>query len=177
MPNDSKIEVTRTYLKMTAADELKPAKIESDRLQIHRVIECPASFYRYLYTEVGRKYHWSDRLNWTDEEIRTHLDRQSISVWVLYWVGAPAGFFELKQHADKSVEIAYFGILDEFFGRGFGKHLLSVAIERAWSLSENYIWLHTCTLDHPAAMPNYLNRGFKPFQQEIYYVSESIRSE
>ena len=63
-------EVKRIYLKMTAADELKPAKIESDRLQIHQAIECPASFYRYLYTEVGRKYHWCDRLNWTDEEIR-----------------------------------------------------------------------------------------------------------
>ncbi|NHC33873.1 GNAT family N-acetyltransferase [Scytonema millei] len=170
MTNNTKIEVTRTYLKMTTADELNPAKMESDRLQIHQVVECPASFYRYLYTEVGRKYHWGDRLTWTDEEIRTHLNRANVSVWVLYSIGAPAGFFELKQHEDKSVEIAYFGILDEFLGRGFGKHLLTVAIERAWDLTENYIWLHTCTLDHPAAIPNYLNRGFRPFKQETYYI-------
>jgi GNAT superfamily N-acetyltransferase len=84
--------------------------------------------------------------------------------------GAPAGFFELKAHADGGVEIAYFGLLPEFIGRGLGKHLLTEAVERAWGLGARRVWLHTCSLDDKAALPNYLARGFRPFHEETYTV-------
>lgn len=167
----SRVEVTRTYLKMLAANELKPAKLSDERVRVDCAIECPASFYRYLYTEVGRYYHWVDRLSWTDSQIRAYLNQPTVSIWVLYVAGAPAGYFELCQHEDDSVEIAYFGLLQEFLGRGLGKYLLTVAIEQAWIQSKQHIWVHTCTLDHPAALSNYLNRGFKPFRQETYFAT------
>jgi GNAT superfamily N-acetyltransferase len=162
------VEVTRTYLQLERADDSKPARLNDPRIRIERVGNCPASFYRYLYAEVGRFYHWIDRLPWTDEKIEAHLSRSAISLWVMYVENAPAGYFELERHDDGSVEIAYFGLLQEFIGKGLGKHLLSVAVEQAWRDGANRVWLHTCTLDDAAALPNYLKRGFKPFREERY---------
>lgn len=173
MENGKSIEVTRTYLQMSAPEELAPVHLTNPRLRIDQAHACPASFYRYLYREVGRLYHWIDRLGWSDEEIRAHLANDAITLWVMYYDGAPAGYFELLRYEDGSTEIAYFGLLQEYLGRGFGKHLLSVAVESAWSTGANRVWLHTCTLDDPAAMPNYLKRGFKPFKQETYFTTIS----
>jgi GNAT superfamily N-acetyltransferase len=156
---------------MMAVNELKPALLADERVRVDQVIECPPSFFRYLYREVGRNYHWVDRLSWTNDQIRAYLSQPNVSLWVLYYTGAPAGYFELRQHEDGSVEIAYFGLFEELMGRGLGKHLLSIAVECAWSKSTKHIWLHTCTLDHPAALPNYLKRGFKPFRQETYFLT------
>ena len=173
MEDGKTVEVTRTYLQMSAPSDLAPAHNADPRLRIDQVLACPASFYRYLYREVGRYYHWVDRLGWTDQEIRAHLANGAITLWVMYYDGAPAGYFELLRYEDGSTEIAYFGLLQEFLGRGFGKHLLSVAVERAWSAGADRVWLHTCTLDDAAAMPNYLKRGFKPFKQETYFTTVS----
>jgi GNAT superfamily N-acetyltransferase len=162
------VEVTRTYMQLDRADELSPARIDDPEVRIERLGYCPASFYRYLYCEVGRFYHWIDRLPWTDDKIIAHLSRPEITLWVLYVEHAPAGYFELERHDDGSVEIAYFGLLPEYIGRGLGKHLLTIAAEEAWRDGANRVWLHTCTLDDAAAMPNYLKRGFKPFKKESY---------
>jgi len=163
------IEVTRTYLQLLHPTDLNAARVDDERVRIDCVVDSPASFYRYLYTEVGRFYHWIDRLPWTDEEIRTHLARPEITLWVMCSEGSPAGYFELEKHDDGSIEIAYFGLLQEFLGRGLGKHLLSVAVDQAWSDGANRVWLHTCTLDDPAAMPNYIKRRFQPFKTETYF--------
>jgi GNAT superfamily N-acetyltransferase len=171
------VEVTRTYLQLSRLEDLSSAPIDDPRVRIECVAECPASFYRYLYAEVGRFYHWVDRLPWTDAEIRSHLARPEITLWVMYYEGAPAGYFELERHPDGSIEIAYFGLLQDVIGRGLGKHLLSVAAEQAWSDGANRVWLHTCTLDDAAAMPNYLKRGFQPFKQETYSTTISPEEE
>ncbi len=163
------VEVTRTYLHLAQPEDLNPARVNDARVRIDCVAECPASFYRYLYSEVGRFYHWIDRFPWTDEQIRAHLARLEITLWVMYCEGAPSGYFELERYEDGSIEIAYFGLMQEFLGRGLGKHLLTVAAEQAWSDGANRVWLHTCTLDDAAAMPNYLKRGFKPFKHEKYF--------
>jgi GNAT superfamily N-acetyltransferase len=109
-----------------------------------------------------------DRLPWTDEQIRARLADPDVSLWLLRVKGSPAGYFELERHDDGSVEIAYFGLLPEFLGRGLGKHLLTAAAEAAWGLGARRVWLHTCTLDDPAALPNYRARGFRPYKEEVY---------
>jgi GNAT superfamily N-acetyltransferase len=171
------VEVTRTYLQLARPGDFKPAHTSDRRARVEFARECPASFYRYLYAEVGRLYHWVDRLVWTDDEIRAHLARPQITLWVMYSEGVPAGYFELERHEDGSTEIAYFGLIQDFLGRGLGKHLLSLAVERAWMKDANRVWLHTCTLDDPAAMPNYLKRGFQPFKQENYFTTISPEEE
>jgi len=170
METSSSIEVTRTYLEMRNPTELQGALSEGAHIRIERMHECLASFFRYLYVEVGRNYHWIDRLPWTDEDIVAHLSQPEISLWLMTAAGATAGYFELRRCEDGSVEIAYFGLLPEFIARAMGKHLLTRAVEQAWAEGANRVWLHTCTLDDKAAMPNYLKRGFRPFKTETYSV-------
>lgn len=162
------VEVTRTWLEMTSPDDLRPARAETAGLRLERVHACPASFFRYLYVEVGRAYDWVDRLDWSDARIRAHVARPEVALLVLSLRGAPAGYFELERHADGSFEIAYFGLLPELHGRGLGKHLLSEAVRQAFDWGATRVWLHTCSLDDRAALPNYLARGFRVLRVEKY---------
>jgi GNAT superfamily N-acetyltransferase len=162
------VEVVRTYLEMSDATRLVPAECPHPRARVERIERCPSSFFRYLYTEVGRSYHWVDRLSWTDDAVKAYLVDPTVALWLLTVEGSPAGYFELKRHEDGSVEIAYFGLLPEFIGQGLGKYLLTVAAREAWGAGATRVWLHTCTLDDKAALPNYEGRGFRPFKTEVY---------
>ena len=164
------MEVTRTYLEMVSRSELQPALSNDPLIEIQEQRDCSIELFRFLYREVGRNYHWIDRLPWTDQEIKTYLERPGVSVWVMKYDGEIAGYFELKKCEDGSTEIAYFGLIPDFIGRGLGKHLLTRAVEQAWADRANRVWLHTCTDDDPAALPNYLKRGFRPFKTEKYFV-------
>ena len=168
MKAPSTIEVTRTYLEMLDPSELHPARNDDPHIRVEHIPDCSVSLFRNLYVEVGRNYRWIDRLPWTDEQIRAHLDQSEISLWLMTYENRPAGYFELRRCEDGSVEIAYFGLLPEFVGRSFGKHLLTLAVEEAWAAGAHRVWLHTCTLDDKAAMPNYLKRGFRAFKTETY---------
>jgi GNAT superfamily N-acetyltransferase len=167
------IEVTRTYLQLTEPGRLVGAPAPALPVRIERVLQCPASFFRYLYAEVGRAYHWVDRARWTDDEIRAYLAQPAVGLWVMWGEGAPAGYYELMRHPDGAIEIAYFGLLPEFHGQGLGKYLLTAAVEEAWRLGASRVWLHTCTLDDPAALPNYRARGFEAFETETYWTENA----
>jgi GNAT superfamily N-acetyltransferase len=163
-----RVEVVRTYLELPTSGDLRPAPCPDPRARVERVEDCPPSFFRYLYAEVGRRYHWVDRLGWSDEEHAARLADPNVSLHLLSVAGAPAGYFELERHGDGAVEVAYFGLLPEFLGRGLGKYLLSRAASEAFALGASRVWLHTCTLDDPAALPNYLARGFREVRKETY---------
>jgi GNAT superfamily N-acetyltransferase len=165
----ARTEVLRTFLELATRGALRRSPPPDADARVERVHGCPASFFRYLYAEVGRAYHWRDRLAWGDEEARARLADASVSLYLLSVAGAPAGYFELQRHDDASVEIVYFGLLPEFLGRGLGRYLLGEAAAAAWSLGAARVWLHTCSLDDPAALPNYLARGFRPFRTETYW--------
>lgn len=162
----------RTYLEMRDPSSLRPARLADESVRVEQVRGCPPAFWRYLYTEVGRAYRWIDRLPWSDDTIRAYLADPSVSLWLMTVEGAPAGYFELRRDRAGGVEIAYLGLLDEYTGRGLGGHLLTVAVERAWADGAGRVWLHTSSLDHPAALPNYLRRGFTPFDAEYYVPGE-----
>jgi GNAT superfamily N-acetyltransferase len=151
---------TRTYVEMLDPSALRAGPAAPAAARIEQVTGCPASFWRYLYTEVGRAYRWTDRLVWTDGDVRAYLDDPRVSLFLLSVSAAPAGYFELRRDADGGVEIVYFGVLPEFTGRGLGKWMLGEAVGRAWAMGARRVWLHTNTFDHPAALPNYLKRGF-----------------
>lgn len=166
----SVLEVTRTYLEMRQPSDLVAARVPDGSPRVERVGFCPASFFRYLYAEVGRAYRWTDRLRWSEEQIRAYLDGGDVALYVGYLEGAPAGYFELRRCPDRSVEVAYFGLMGDYLGRGLGGWLLTRAVETAWADRPERVWLHTCTLDHPNALPNYLRRGFRPVRREVYQV-------
>jgi GNAT superfamily N-acetyltransferase len=158
----------RTYLEMTEPTALDGAPAPSDDVSVERVEHCPPATWRHLYTEVGRQYHWVDRLGWSDEEITAYLSDPALELWVMRVAGETAGYFELRREADGAVEIAYFGLLPSFVGRGLGKFLLTRAVERAWARGATRVWLHTSSLDHASALSNYLARGFSVWKQETY---------
>ena len=164
------MEVTRTYLEMRSPSELRAAQLDDPLIRIEQQKNCSVDLFRLLYVEVGKNYHWIDRLPWTDEDIRSYLAQPEITVWLMTYDNEKAGYFELRKCEDGSTELAYFGLLRQFIGRGLGKHLLTCAVEQAWTDGANRVWLHTCTLDDAAALPNYLRRGFKPFKTETYEV-------
>src|SRR5258705_14007373 len=130
------------------------------------------------YRTVGEAFLWLDGGVWWDEESRSPLPAPAIQLFVATRRAgtqpALAGWYELRRVVeDDSVEVAYFGIVAAEFGRGFGKHLLSSAVRDAWALGPNRVWLHTCTLDHPNALPNYIARGFTPYRTETYEVDSA----
>jgi len=166
------MEVTRTYLEMRAPSELQPARADDPLISLELKSDCPADLYRFLYSEVGKSYHWVDLLSWTDEQIAARITQPGNSIWLMTYNGELAGYFELIKGEDGSTELAYFGLLPKFIGRGLGKHLLTCATGQAWRDGARRVWLHTCTLDDPAALPNYLKRGFKPFKTEKYTIEK-----
>ena len=162
--------VIRTYLEMRASSELNAARSDDPLIKIEQQHDCPVELFRFLYREVGKNYFWTDRLPWSDEQITAYLEEPEVSLWVMTYDDDIAGYFELKKEPDGSTEVAYFGLMPQFIGRGLGKHLLTSAVEQAWADGAKRVWLHTCTDDDPAALPNYLKRGFQPFKTETYTV-------
>jgi GNAT superfamily N-acetyltransferase len=158
--------VTTTHLEMTSRDQLRMARPSPIPLQLVRVeIPCP-ELNRFLYTTVGARWWWYSRLSWDYGRWLTYLDRPDLETWVAFSSGTPAGYFELERQPDAAVEIVYFGLLPDFIGKGIGGALLTAAITRAWEMGAQRVWVHTCTLDHPQALPNYLARGFQIFRVE-----------
>lgn len=166
------MQATRTYLELATPQQFRSAFGEFPDLVIERVEGPTPDLYRLCYRTVGEAYHWRDRWNWTDDEIRRHLAQPEITLHVARRGAALAGWYELRRvPEDRSVEIAYFGLCPDAIGQGLGKHLLSCAVRDAWALEPARVWLHTCTLDHPAALPNYKKRGFAPYKSETYEVT------
>ena len=153
------LPVVRTYLEMRVAPAMTPPAAP-EGAHVERLEHCPPELYRQLYAEVGRQWSWFDRLWWSEAELAAHLDQPAVLIRVLHLNGAPAGYYELVSHGDRSVEIGYFGLMSHAIGKGLGRWLLGQAVTEAWSLGPDRVWLHTCTLDHPAALPNYLKAGF-----------------
>ena len=165
------VAVVRTYLEMDSPGRLTGRATIPPGYLVRRE-SCEPDLYRELYDGVGGAYHWRDRRVWSDEQLEAHLRKPTIAVFVLWQGTAPRGFFELARHDDGSVEIAYFGLMPSGIGQGLGRALLTRAVDEAWSLKPepSRVWLHTCTLDHPSALANYLARGFQVTRTERYTV-------
>lgn len=158
-------EITTYYLEMTDPAELRPARPAPKGFRLMQAEIPLPDFNRFLYTAVGGDWHWTDRLSWSRERWLAYLDRPELETWVGYVQGTPAGYFELEMQAGSAVEIAYFGLLPAFIGRGLGGVLLTAAIRRGWEMGARRVWVHTCTLDHPAALANYQARGLGIYKE------------
>ena len=160
------MQVTTYYLEMHRAADLRPpAGKPPPELAIVRAEIPSPDLNRFLYVSVGRDWTWVDRLAWSREEWTAYLDRPELETWVGYLRGTPCGYFELEREGDGSIQLAYFGLLPQFTGRGLGSQLLAAAIRRGWAMGASRVWVHTCTLDHPSALPNYQARGMKVYRE------------
>ena len=164
------IPITITKLEMKA----KPAALrphlrhdqDNGRVMLLKVKRPPVHFYRYLYETVGGPYIWVERTRMSDEELAAIVQDEKVELYVLYCEGAPAGYAELDFRKSAEAELAYFGLIHDYLGRGLGSFLLATAIDIAWSKPIERLWVHTNTLDHPRALPLYQKMGFAPYAQE-----------
>jgi GNAT superfamily N-acetyltransferase len=165
------VEVTTWYLEQLSAGELRPARDPGPGVEITRAEIPSPEFSRFLYTAVGGDWLWTDRLPWTCDQWAAWLDRPGTETWVAYLRGTPAGYFELDPQAEAVVELSCFGLLPAFIGKGIGGRLLECAMTRAWDLAERWpertptkrVWVHTSSLDGPAALGNYQARGLRVY--------------
>lgn len=164
------VEVVRTYLELRSPEQLRVAPVTDPSVRFVLREPIAVAHYRRLYRAVGDRWYWHDRNAWPDEQLAAHLSAPNVSVWECLAGEETAGFFELAKHDDGAVEIAYFGLVERFIGRGLGKAMLTRAAEQAWAFGASRVWLHTCTLDSPRALPNYLARGFEETRKGLHLV-------
>ena len=165
--NTRRVDVVRTHLEICDLRALRAAPSPREATQLERV-QLSADDYRALYTHVGARWHWRDRLLLADEELDAYLASPDVHVWTLAVGDQRAGYFELQRYQDMRVEIMYFGLAPAFIGRGLGGWMLTRAVEEAFALAASHVTLHTCTLDSSHALPNYLARGFAIVREEHY---------
>ena len=161
-------EVKRNYLEINSIQYLneviKPSKDYSLKL-----LE-PINFQlnKFFYKNIGKKHQWKDRLAWTETQWIDYVSSKKVKTFILKYKDDLAGFFELIFHTEKKeVEIAYFGLLEEFHNKKLGSYLLTEAIKNSFKENINRVWVHTCSLDHKNALNNYIARGMKIFKTEI----------
>jgi GNAT superfamily N-acetyltransferase len=159
------VEVVTHYLEMTSPDDLRPSGGVPDRLDFGPVREPSPEFAWFLYVAVGRDWHWVDRLGWDRDRWRDHVARDDVALHLALLDGAPAGYVEYRTGLPSEVQIWYFGLLPGYTGRGLGGELLTRAVRSAWAWEPQRVWLHTCSLDAPVALDNYLARGFRKYDE------------
>jgi GNAT superfamily N-acetyltransferase len=145
---------------------LRPKRCNDPRFWIGEATVKQWEFNRFLYQLVGSSWAWTDKSQWSDRQWKEYAESERLKTFVAHYDGSPAGYFELKTGDSEGVEIAIFGLAPKSIGRGFGGVLLTNALEEGWRLKPNRVWLHTCDLDHPAALPNYLARGMTVYKVE-----------
>ena len=157
--------VTIHYLELLESDAFHPktSSLEGTTV-LHAQIPSP-ELQRFLYRAVGGEYHWTDKMNWSRSQWLEASQRWELHI--LYVEGTIAGYFDLEPQGDAGVEIAYFGLLPDFAGKGLGAHLLTAAVTRARALGATRVHVNTCSLDGPQALRNYEARGFRVHKTEV----------
>lgn len=162
---DGAVEVTVSWLEMNDRACLRPATRPLAVVPLLITAERPApELSAFFYALVGGSWWWVDRVDWGHEQW-TEWVSQPGHVLTTCWVdGTPAGYFELDREGS-DVHLDFFGLTPGHDGVGLGGWLLTQAVTVAWDQPDaRRVWLRTCTLDSPAALPNYQARGFTVFR-------------
>ncbi|MBB4954172.1 thiosulfate/3-mercaptopyruvate sulfurtransferase [Agrobacterium vitis] len=153
-----------TKLEMTSPPKSSLPVPINIQTAIIRATDMPLTYYRFLYRQVGGRWHWYKRLKMADSALQAVIHHPDVSISVLYVNGAPAGFFELCQQPDNTVELSYFGLFEHALGLGIGKWFLLQALYAAWQNTPSKVVVMTNTLDHPRALQLYQQFGFSPVE-------------
>lgn len=163
---DKTLEFVITYLEMTERPRQVVHAPSGIKLAILRAEEPTVSFYRYLYDVVGEPWLWWERRALDDDSLAAIIADPKVEVYVLYVAGVPGGFAELDLRPKQDIELAYFGLIPDFIGRGLGRFFLSAAVDTAWAHEPRRVLVNTCNYDHPKAIQTYQRAGFTPYNQE-----------
>jgi len=160
-------EVKRSYLEINSIQDLEEVPKPSEDYSINLLDPINFQLNKFFYKNIGKKHRWVDRLVWMESQWIDYISNEKVKTYVLKHKDDLAGFFELIFHTEKKeVELAYFGLLEEYQNKKLGSHLLCEAIKISFDSNINRVWAHTCTLDHKNALSNYIARGMKIFKTE-----------
>ena len=161
------INVDRSFLEINSIKKLNRSKSPGPNFKINQLDPPDFQLNKFFYKQIGKKYRWIDRLAWDDKKWIEYVENPRVKTFVLKENNNLVGFYETVRDFDNGhSEIAYFGILEEYFGKKCGGYLLSEAIKKLFEDGISRVWLHTCSLDHKNAIKNYLARGMQIFKSE-----------
>lgn len=161
------IDVTVTHLEATSPPGPARPPMPALKLAMLRVDRISVPYFRYLYAEIGRDWIWHERRLLDDATLAERFAAPGVQVHVLHVEGEPGGYVEIDlRRLPEEAELAFFGLRGALTGRGVGRWLLDWAMREMWRAEPRRLYVNTCTLDHPAALPLYQKLGFRPFAQE-----------
>ena len=164
-------EVLRSYLEINSLQDLKKVHKPSEEYSVNLLDPINFQLNKFFYKNIGKKYRWVDRLAWMESQWIDYVSNEKVKTYIFKHNDDLAGFFELIFHTEqKEVELAYFGLLDQYQNKKLGSYLLSEAIKKSFDDNINRVWVHTCTLDHKNALSNYIARGMKIFKTETIVI-------
>ena len=167
------IPVQRNFLELKDLKNLKTNSINEKKYLVKK-IKPDFQLNKFFYKQVGKKHRWIDRLSWSDGKWINYISNKNLETYIISESDELAGFFELLYNPElKETEISYFGLLEEYIGKGIGGYALSEAIRKSFEKKIRRVWLHTCTLDHPNALKNYIARGMTVFKREKINILDS----
>ena len=167
------IHVERNFLEIRDVKNLKVNSTKKIRLLVKKT-NPDFQLNKFFYKQVGKKHRWVDRLSWSDEKWIKYISNKNLDTYLITEKEDLVGFFELLYNPElKETEISYFGLLEEYIGKGIGGYALSEAIKKSFEKNIKRVWLHTCTLDHPNALKNYIARGMKLLRKENINILDS----
>ena len=161
------VNVDRKYLEINSIKELNNSQKPNDNCKL--VLLDPPDFQlnKFFYKQIGKDHRWIDRLQWDDQKWINYVESPNIKTFILKDNDELVGYFEQIFHLNqKNCEIAYFGIMKEFYGKKYGGYLLTEAIKKSFDKDVEKVWLHTCSFDHKNALKNYISRGMKIYKTE-----------
>lgn len=155
-----------THLEMR--ERPRPAPVPSAPLRLIPWKAPQPDAYRALFRRVGEPWLWFSRLILSDEALIATIHDPAVAIYaVTDQRGVEVGLLELDFRRVPDCELAFFGLVPALNGKGYGKWLMAQAKALAWRKDVTRLWVHTCTLDGPAALPFYIKSGFVPFGREV----------
>lgn len=146
----------------------KPAPLAAVPLSLVRWKAPTPAKYRALFERVGSPWLWFSRLVIDEAQLVEIIHHEAVSIWaVCDRAGIEVGILELDFRQPGACEIAFFGLVPELNGKGYGRWLMAQAMAAAWRPGVERVWVHTCTLDGPSALGFYIRSGFVPYARAV----------
>ena len=162
---DDQLVAVVTFLEMHAPPALE---VPPSPLSLRRVEDPQPGAYRELFRKIGERWLWFSRLIMPDEELAAIVQHPELALFeVVDETGQPVGILELDYRESEECELSFVGLAPDRSGQGHGRWLLAEAVNRAWRDGVKRVHVHTCSLDHPAALRAYCRAGFTPYKRAI----------
>jgi GNAT superfamily N-acetyltransferase len=161
---DGELAAVVTYLEMRAPPD---RSVPPSPLSLKRVEVPEPEHYRELFRRVGAPWLWFSRLTLDDAHLAEIIQHPKVELYSVLNDSNQVGMLELDFREPHECELSFIGLVPELAGQGHGRWLLAEALRLAWREGVDRVHVHTCSLDHPAALAAYRRAGFTPFKRTI----------